>query len=86
MQVRRYTSSIYAGMIAFPYSSLHALSNGVSYFAKRPGDPKMAMHVYVLDAEGAAFRGQSSKAGLSVLIFDANGEELGRSSAGSNGP
>jgi cysteine desulfurase len=82
MKAHRYSSSIFSGMIAFPYSSLHALSRGVSGFANSPGDPKMAMHVYVLDAQGAAMKGLPAEAGLSVLIFDANGEEHGRSKAG----
>ena len=38
--------------------------------------------IYILDAEGAAFEGQPSEAGLSMLIFDANGEQHGRSEAG----
>jgi cysteine desulfurase len=42
----------------------------------------MAMHVFVLDAQGAAMKGLAAKADLSVLIFDANGEEHGRSEVG----
>jgi hypothetical protein len=75
----KYPSSVYAGMIAFPYTSLDALSKGVSEFANRTSDPKMAMHVYVLDSQGSVLKGLPSKVDLSVFVYDANGEEHGRS-------
>jgi hypothetical protein len=82
LKAYKYPSSIYSGMIAFPYSSLEALSRGVSDFSKRSDDPRMAMHVFVLDSQGRALKGLPSEADLSLFVYDANGEEHGRSAAG----
>ncbi len=82
LKAHRCPSTIYAGMITLPYSSLEVLSKGVSAFASRH-DPKLAMHIFVLDTDGAALKGQPAKASLSIMVFDAHGEEHGHSDAGS---
>jgi hypothetical protein len=42
----------------------------------------MALHLYCLDISHGAFTGQAPTPGIAILVFDANGEEHGRSEAG----
>jgi hypothetical protein len=42
----------------------------------------MALHLYCLDLTQGAFTGQDPSPGIAILVFDANGEEHGRSDAG----
>ena len=39
----------------------------------------MALHLYCLDLTHGAFTGQDPTPGIAILVFDANGEEHGRS-------
>jgi hypothetical protein len=77
----RYTNSIYAGMIMYPLSAVDEISNRVAEFVKRP-DLKMALHVFMGDVEGRALKGEQPNLTISLLVFDAHGEEHGRSDAG----
>lgn len=42
----------------------------------------MALHLYCLDLVQGAFTGQGPSPGIALLVFDANGEEHGRSDEG----
>jgi len=57
------------------------ISKRVCEFVKRP-DPKLALHVFIGDMEGHALRGEQPKPTVSLFVFDAHGEEHGRSDAG----
>lgn len=65
----------------YPSSSVDEISKRVAEFVKRP-DPKMALHVFIGDMEGHALRGEPPKPSISLFVFDAHGEEHGRSDAG----
>jgi hypothetical protein len=77
----RYTSSVYAGFIMYPSRAVDEISKRVAEFVKYP-DPKMALHVLIGDMEGYAVRGEPPKPTISLLVFDAHGEDHGRSDAG----
>lgn len=74
-----YPSSVYSGMIFFPPEALRALSQGLSGFIERTNDPKVAMHAFILNPESPFF---DSPPGFGVMVYDANGEEHGRSEQG----
>lgn len=57
------------------------ISKRVAEFIKRP-DSKMALHIFIGDMEGHALRGEPPKPTTSLFVFDAHGEEHGRSDAG----
>jgi hypothetical protein len=80
--VFKYTSSIYCGQIIFPKEALHVLAKRLSDWVARSNDPKMALHLYCLDLTHGAFTGQNPTPGIAISVFDANGEEHGRSDAG----
>lgn len=40
------------------------------------------MHFYCLDLTQGSFTGQSPQPGIAIAVYDANGEEHGRSDAG----
>lgn len=65
----------------YPSSSVDEISKRVAEFVKRP-DSKMALHVFIGDMEGHALRGELPKPTISLFVFDAHGEEHGRSDAG----
>jgi hypothetical protein len=82
LKVFRYTSSIYSGQIIIPKEALHVLAKRLSDWAAMNDDPKTALHLYCLDLTQSAYTGQDSNPGIAMLVFDANGEEHGRSDAG----
>jgi hypothetical protein len=79
LQARKYPQHILGGTIIFPESSLEAVSKGVAYFATGITDPRVSMHVYFLEPRNPFF---PFPAGIGLMIFDANGEEHGRSEHG----
>lgn len=82
LKVYKHPSSIYSGMILYPGEALPVLAKGISDFVSRCADPKVAMHFYCLDLAQGTFTGHGPVPGLAILIYDANGEEHGRSAAG----
>ncbi|KAF2497449.1 FAD binding domain-containing protein [Lophium mytilinum] len=82
LRAYKYPSEIYSGMIMYSRSALPALAKGVAAFADRCHDAKMAMHFFCLDLTQGAFTGQPSQPGVALLVYDAHGEEHGRSEAG----
>ncbi|KAJ9635178.1 hypothetical protein H2199_008664 [Coniosporium tulheliwenetii] len=78
----RYTNAVYSGSIFLPNEALEQISRGVSDFANRPSDPKMAMHVVVGDLTGSAAGGDPTKLPIFLMVYDANGEAHGRSEEG----
>lgn len=72
-------SSVYSGMIFFPPNALRALSQGLSGFVERTNDPKIAMNAFILNPDSPFF---DSPPGFGVMVYDANGEEHGRSEQG----
>jgi hypothetical protein len=81
-RVYKYPASIYSGCITYPQEALPIVAKGVSDFATRSSGPRTAMHFYCLDLDQGAFTGRKSKPGIVVFVYDANGEEHGRSDAG----
>ncbi|GME66435.1 FAD linked oxidase [Neofusicoccum parvum] len=94
MRTYPYTSSIFAGRIAYPPSALEVVSRRVAEFAARPYDPKLSLHCLIGVAD-EKFPGQASWVSdssdpkheaatfrLSMFVFDAYGEEHGRSEEG----
>ena len=69
------------GFVFFPYSRLKEVSKGVSEMATRAADPKVAMHV-VNQGSGMGAPAQGAKPGIAVMMYDAHGEEHGRSDDG----
>jgi len=65
----------------YPSSAVDEISKRVAEFVQHP-DPKMALHVLIGDMEGHALRGGPPKPTISLLVFDAHGEDHGRSEAG----
>jgi hypothetical protein len=82
LKARKYTSKISAFMVRFPDESLHQLSEAVCRFTKTVNDPKLAMHVFIMDVEYRSLRGEAAKPGLAGLIYDAHGEEHALSESG----
>lgn len=78
LQARPYTDKIFMGFLMFPYSQLQEVSKGVSAMAARPADPKIAMHI-VNRGRGMGEPAQGGKPGIAVMMYDAHGEEHGRS-------
>ena len=76
-----YPKPVYAGFIMYPSSAVDEISKQVAEFVKRP-DPKIALHVFIGDMEGNALKGDAPKPSISLLVFDAYGEEHGRGDAG----
>ncbi|KAK2800829.1 hypothetical protein FQN50_007970 [Emmonsiellopsis sp. PD_5] len=77
-----YSGKIHGGVIIYPRSSIKAVSKGVSDFVNRFTDPKLSAHVMVTDFEFRTAKGGIAEPSVGLLIFDANGEEHGRSEAG----
>jgi hypothetical protein len=82
IKVHPFTSNICCFKIHFPDYALPAVSEAVSTFSKRPGEPKIAMHIFLMDLEERTLRGEKPKIGLELLIYDAYGEEHAQSEAG----
>ncbi|KAB2580627.1 FAD-linked oxidoreductase afoF [Lasiodiplodia theobromae] len=91
-----YSTSIHCGYISYPPSALEAVSRGIAEHAARPIDPRVSFHC-LIGAADEKFPGQSSwtestdrkdravqfaKFHLGVFVFDAYGEEHGRSDKG----
>jgi cysteine desulfurase len=69
-------------MIVFPDESLPIVSKAVADFTKRTADPKLALHVFIMDVQRRGLQGQTPKPGIAFLIYDAHGEEHAKSEAG----
>ncbi|ORY06215.1 cysteine desulfurase [Clohesyomyces aquaticus] len=82
LKAYKYPSKVYSGMIFYPRESLSALAKAVPEFAERSTDPKIAVHFYCLDMYQGAFVGKPAVPGIGLLVYDAYGEEHGRSGAG----
>lgn len=82
LKVYKHTQSILSGMIYYPETSSCQVAKAVGDFAKRNNDPKMAMHLCLLQMVEGGFVGQDSRPGLVIWVYDANGEEHGRSKNG----
>ncbi|KAH8808708.1 cysteine desulfurase [Xylogone sp. PMI_703] len=82
IQARKYPSTICASMIVFPDHNLPVVSKAVSDFSKKSSDPKLALHVFVMDIMQNGLRGEVPKPGIAFMIYDAHGEEHARSEAG----
>lgn len=91
-----YSTSIHCGYISYPPSALEAVSRGIAEHSARPIDPRVSFHC-LIGAADEKFPGQSSwtestdredravqfaKFHLGVFVFDAYGEEHGRSDKG----
>lgn len=80
---KRYSQKPFSGLIFFPESSLHELSRAVAKFTNEMRDPKLAMHVFIIDSNpDLALHGASATPQLMALIFDGYGEGHGRSKEG----
>lgn len=53
----------------------------MSDFTERIKDPKIAMHVYILNPD-SQFVGKADRHGIALMVYDANGVEHGRSEMG----
>ncbi len=82
LKVYKYPSSIYSGNIIIPNDALPELAKAITAFTHRTHDPKMAMHLFCLDLAHAALSGQDPKPGIMIVVYDANGEDHGRSGNG----
>lgn len=82
LRVYKYPSSIYSGRITYPQDALPVVVKAVADFVRRPSNPRTAMHFYCLDLNQGAFTSQKPRPGIAIFIYDANGEEHGRSVAG----
>ncbi|KAF2464921.1 cysteine desulfurase [Lindgomyces ingoldianus] len=82
LKAYKYPKTVYSGMILYPREALSALAKAVPAFADRNTDPKIAVHFYCLDMTQGAFVGKPSVPGLGLLVYDAHGEEHGRSEQG----
>jgi FAD/FMN-containing dehydrogenase len=82
LKAYKYPKTVYSGMIFYPREALDDLAKKVPHFADTNRDPKIAMHFYCLDMIQGAFVGKPSVPGLGLLVYDAHGEEHGRSKEG----
>lgn len=82
LKVYRCPQKLFAGTIAFPKTAIKAVSQGVSEFASRLTDPKLAAHVVVMNFDPPTGADDVPKPGIAINIFDAHGEEHGRSELG----
>lgn len=85
-RARKYTSSIFSGTIVYPSWSIEGLSKADSRWATEVHDPKVAMHVFIVDSQDRALHmagnGKIVDPQLVALIYDARGESHGRSDHG----
>lgn len=79
LKARKYPQKILGGTIIFPESSLQAVSEAVANFVVNVTNARVAAHVYFLEPRNPFF---PFPAGVGLMIFDANGEEHGRSENG----
>jgi hypothetical protein len=82
LRVYKYPSSIYSGRITYPQEAFPVVVKAVADFVRRPSNPRTALHFYCLDHVQGAFTGQKPQPGIALFVYDANGEEHGRSDAG----
>lgn len=82
VRARKYAPSICSCVIMFKNESLPILSKAVSKFTKQASDPKLALHVFIMDLTQQSLRGEAPQVGIAALIFDAHGEEHAKSEAG----
>lgn len=66
----------------FPDDKLSVVSKEVANFTKRVTDPKLALHVLVMDIQRHGLQGEIPRPGIAFLIYDAHGEEHAQSEAG----
>jgi hypothetical protein len=69
-------------MIMFPKEALYVLARRLSNWVARSNETNTALHLYCLNPTHSAFTGQDPAPAIAIMIFDANGEEHGRSEAG----
>lgn len=81
LRAYRYTQSIFAGPIFLPKDTLPEIARAVADFTQRSHDEKLAMFLYVLKKELLESIGVEQDM-LVVHVFDAHGEEHGRSDEG----
>ncbi|EEH23592.2 cysteine desulfurase, mitochondrial [Paracoccidioides brasiliensis Pb03] len=82
LKVYRCSQKIHAGTIAFPRTAMKAVSQGVSDFASRYTDPKIAAHVSVTNFASPDDQNEATKPDVTMHIFDSHGEEHARSELG----
>ncbi|KAL2385892.1 hypothetical protein RJZ90_001066 [Blastomyces dermatitidis] len=82
IKVYRCPQKILAGTIAFPKTAIKAVSKGASDFVKRLTDPKLAAHVVVMNFDPPTGSDAIPQPSIAINIFDAHGEEHGRSELG----
>jgi FAD/FMN-containing dehydrogenase len=82
LKAYKYPKTVYSGMIMYPREALDELAKKIPHFVDTNRDPKIAMHFYCLDMVQGAFVGKPAVPGLGVLVYDAHGEEHGRSEKG----
>jgi hypothetical protein len=66
----------------YAQETLPVVAKAVADFVAQPPDPRTAMHFYCLDLDQGAFTGRKPKPGIAIFVYDANGEEHGRSDVG----
>ena len=82
-RAHKYSQEPFSGLIFYPPSSLPELSRAVAKFTNEQQDPRLAMHVFVVDSNpDLALHGGSSTPQLMALIYDGHGEDHGRTSDG----
>ncbi|KAK5230537.1 hypothetical protein LTR47_007391 [Exophiala xenobiotica] len=82
MRVYKYPSSIYCGQIVYPAEALQDVARQIAAFCSRCSDSRLALHLYCLNLSMGAYAGNEPKAGLVIFVYDARGEEHGRSEDG----
>lgn len=82
LRVYKYPTSIYSGRVTYPEEALPMVAKAISDFVSRPSNPRMALHFYCLDLNRGAFTGRKPRPGIAIFVYDANGEEHGRSDTG----
>jgi Berberine and berberine like len=79
---------VFTGRIMYPRSQLESVVQAVAAYSERCTDPKMALHFYCMTMETKqaeqimGLKKEQARMGIAVLIYDANGEEHGKSEQG----
>jgi len=60
---------VYSGSVFLPGEALEQIAGGVSDFANRPSDPKMAMYIIVGDLIGSAARGEPVTLPIFLMVM-----------------
>ncbi len=82
MRVYKYPSLIYCGQIIYPAEALQDVAREVAAFCSRCSDPRLALHLFCLNLSIGAYVGNEPNPGLAIFVYDARGEEHGRSEHG----